>query len=152
MDEVVRRGRGGSSFHNRPYHLYLLRPDDLDEVVVGGRRYVGFSEEYLDPRGGGASVSKAQLILGFLKEHRDRAWFSREVADGLADRGVRLVDVMSNVRRFERRGLVYVRGYKSEERETLFRIWDKPAEAMAIISEVRRSNTDLFDFERMLEN
>jgi len=40
---------------------------------------------------------------------------------------------------------------EAEVRETLFRMWDKPAEAMGIISEVRRNNTDLFDFERMLE-
>ena len=49
------------------------------------------------------------------------AFFAREVADLLADRGIRPPDVMSNVRRLERRGLVYVRGYRGVGRETPFR-------------------------------
>lgn len=147
--ERVLRGRGGSSMHTRPYHLYLLRPVGVDEVVVGGRRFVAFSEEYLDPRGGGA-VSKAQRILGFLKENRDRAFFSRDIADSLREYGVKPRDIMSNVRRYERQGLVYVRGYKTDERQTPFRrgyliTWldpEKPRE-QAIEEAVERTNRAL---------
>jgi len=117
--ELVFRGRGGVSQHNRPFHLYMLRPDGVDDVVVEGRRYVGFSEEYLDPRGGG--VSKAQRVLGFLRENRDGAFFSKDVVEALAEHGVKTRDVMANVRRYERRGLVYVRGYKTDETETPFK-------------------------------
>ena len=104
----------------RPFHLYMLRPEGVDDVVVGDRRYVGFSEEYLDPRGGGV-ISKAKRVLGFLKENSDLAFFSRDVVDALADFGVKSRDVMANVRRFERQGLVYVRGYKTDETETPFK-------------------------------
>jgi len=117
--ETVHRGRGGSVVHNRPHHLYLLRAGDAGSVVVGGRRFVEFDPVFLDPRGGG-NLSKSLMIRDFLSENCDKAWFSRQVADRLADRGVRIVDIMSNVRRFERNGLVYVRGYKTDERETPF--------------------------------
>jgi len=118
--EKVFKGRRGTVHHLLPYHMYLPRPSGRDQMVVDGRRYVGFSEEYLDPRGG-AGVSKAQRILEYLKENRGEAFFSVEVVEALAEHGVNPGDIMSNVRRYERRGLVYVRGYKGEERETPFR-------------------------------
>jgi hypothetical protein len=118
--ERVVRGRGGVSQHTRPFHLYVLRPNGVDDLVVDGRRYVGFSEEYLDPRGGG-SVSKAKRVLDFLRDNAERAFFSRDVADALAEFGVKPRDIMANVRRYERQGLVYVRGYKTDETETPFK-------------------------------
>jgi hypothetical protein len=117
--ERIHRGRRGSSAHIRPYHRYMLRPEGLDEVCVGGVRYVAFSEEYLDPRGGG-KISKARRVLNFLEENHGRAFFSNEVVEALDEHGVRSRDVMGNVRRFERRGLVYVRGYKTDSRQTPF--------------------------------
>jgi hypothetical protein len=118
--ERVVKGRGGVSQHTRPFHLYLLRPEGVDDVEIKGWRYVGFSEEYLDPRGGGG-VSKARRVLDFLRENGDKAFFSRDVADALAGFGVKTRDIMSNVRRYERQGLVYVRGYKTDETETPFK-------------------------------
>jgi len=118
--ERVLRGRGGVSQHTRPFHLYVLRPEGVDDVAVNGHRYVGFSEEYLDPRGGGG-VSKASRVLGFLRDNADGAFFSRDVADALAEFSVKPGDVMANVRRYERQGLVYVRGYKTDETETPFK-------------------------------
>jgi len=118
--ERVFKGRSGSLLHTRPFHLYLLRPKGVDEVMVGGRRFVGYADEHLDPRGGGG-VSKARRVLGFLREHVEEAFFSTDVVEGLKEYGVRNHDVMANVRRFERRGLVYVRGYKTDERQTPFR-------------------------------
>jgi len=147
--ERVFKGRGGVSTHTRPYHLYILRPEGLDEVVVEGHRFVGFSEERLDPRGGGA-LSKARRILEFLKEHGDEAFFSKDIAEALKEFGVKPRDVMSNVRRFERQGLVYVRGYKTDERQTPFKrgyliTWldqDKPREE-AIEEAVQRTERAL---------
>ena len=118
--ERVFKGRGGSSAHTRPFHLYLLGSEGSDDVVVGGLRFVGYDEEHLDARGGGG-MSKAGRVLGFLRENKDRAFFSRDVVDALSEHGVRSRDIMANVRRYERQGLVYVRGYKTDEVETPFR-------------------------------
>ncbi|MFQ6077456.1 MAG: hypothetical protein ACE5Z5_15230, partial [Candidatus Bathyarchaeia archaeon] len=133
--ERVFKGRAGVSSHTRPYHLYLLRPEGLDSAVVEGRRYVSYSKEHLDPRGGG-KTSKAQRVLDFLRENRDEAFFSRDIVEALKEYGVKPRDVMSNVRRFERQSHIYVRGYKTDERQTPFKkgyliTWlegDKPRE------------------------
>ena len=81
---------------------------------------MAYSKEHLDPRGGG-SVSKARRVLDFLRENGDRAFFSVDIVEALAEHGVLARDVMANVRRFEKRGLVYVRGYKTDEVESPFR-------------------------------
>ncbi len=118
--EKVFRGRAGFVRILRPYHLYLLKPEERGQLTPDGHQFVGFSKKYLDVRGGGKE-SKAKLILNILKKNSRRAWFSKEIADALKDRGVKPRDVMSNVRRYERAGLVYVRGYRTEERETPFK-------------------------------
>ena len=61
------------------------------------------------------------MVLEYLKEHADRAFFSKEIADSLKESGVRISDVMSNTRRYERQGLVYVRGYRTHDRQTPFK-------------------------------
>jgi len=66
--ERVFRGRAGSVETTRPYHLYLLRPEGIDSLVVDGVEFVAFDERYLDPRGGG-SKSKASRIRDFIEEH-----------------------------------------------------------------------------------
>lgn len=114
------KGRAGSVNILRSYYLYVLKPAGMDRMTLDGREFVVFSKKYLDPRGRGG-VSKAGLVLNFLRKNRERAWFSKEVADALKDRGVKPRDVMSNVRRWEKKGLVYVRGYRTEERQTPFR-------------------------------
>ena len=98
----VFKGRGGSSRTTRPFHLYLLKPSSVDLLHSDGCEFVSFSEEYLDTRGGG-SKSKAQRVLDFLRENNDRAWFSVEIAESLKEHGVKIGDIMPNVRRFERR-------------------------------------------------
>lgn len=118
--EKVFRGRAGFVRIVRPYHLYLLKPEGKTQLTFDGHEFVGFSKKYLDVRGGGKE-SKAKLILNFLKENGRRAWFSKEVAEALKSKGVKPRDIMSNVRRYERAGLVYVRGYRTEERETPFK-------------------------------
>jgi hypothetical protein len=118
--ERIFKGRGGISQTTRPYHLYVLRPDGVDSLVIDGREFVKYAEEYLDVRGGGKR-SKAKIILDFLKKHADQAWFSKQVAKALKDKGVKACDIMANVRRFEKRGLVYVRGYKMDNRQTPFK-------------------------------
>ena len=75
--ERVFKGRGGVTQNTRPYHLYLLKPEGKESVSVGGRLFVSYEGKYLDPRGGGG-VSKAQRVLDFVQEHRDRSFFSTE--------------------------------------------------------------------------
>jgi len=112
------KGRAGVRRNLRSYHLYVKAPEGRSMLIIDGLRFVGFEE---GKPSGEHQVSKARLILDFLAEHRDRAFFSKEVAEALKDKGVRLPDVMSNVRRFERMGLVYVRGYRSHDRQTPFK-------------------------------
>jgi len=118
--EKVFKGRAGSSRTTRPYHLYVLKPDGANSLRVDGNEFVSYSEEHLDVRGGGRK-SKAQMVLDFLRRNKDRAWFSTEISEELKENGVRIGDIMPNVRRFERKGLVYVRGYKLEDRQTPFK-------------------------------
>jgi len=147
----VFRGRAGFGRVMRPYHLYVLRPEGVDSLRVGGREFVKYRREFLDVRGGGRG-SKAKAILGFLEKNGDRAWFSKEIAESLKDKGVRISDIMANVRRFERKGLVYVRGYKSEDRQTPFRegyliTWidsEEPREE-ALEEAIKRTNGALAD-------
>jgi len=153
--ERVFKGRGGFSRSTRPYHLYVLRPEGRDKVFLNGYEFVAFDRKYMDARGGGKKKdSKAQKIFDFLKENREKAWFSKKIAETLKDEGVRVCDVMSNVRRFEKKGMVYVRGYESEDRQTPFRegyliTWmdrdsDKPRE-QAIEEAIQRTNRALED-------
>lgn len=52
--ERVNKGRGGVSHHVRPYHIYLRKGHTQGNVEMDDLRFVPFSEEHLDPRGGGA--------------------------------------------------------------------------------------------------
>ncbi len=102
----VFKGRAGTGRTMRAYHLYLLKPEGVDSLNLDGVEFVSFSEEYLDARGGG-SKSKAQRVLEFLEEKRERAWFSVEIVESLRGHGVKIGDIMPNVRRFEFGGANY---------------------------------------------
>lgn len=116
----VFKGRAGTSRTMRPYHLYLLKPEGVDSLHLDGVDFMSYDEQYLDARGGG-SKSKASRVLEFLEANRERAWFSVEIAETLKEHGVKIGDIMPNVRRFERRSQLYVRGYMLEERQTPFK-------------------------------
>jgi hypothetical protein len=95
----------------------VLRRGDEDSVVIDGKRFVAFDKTRLNKALG---KSKAQMVLDFLKENRDRAWYSKEIYEKLRDAGVTQSDIMATVRRYEKRGMVYVRGYRSHDRQTPF--------------------------------
>lgn len=63
-----------------------------------------YSEEFLDVRGGG-KYSKAKAILDFKRRTGMGSSFRGRLLRLLKDKGVKVRDVMSNVRRFERKGL-----------------------------------------------
>jgi hypothetical protein len=112
------RGRAGIKKNTRAYHLYLHKPM-RNSAVVKGMRFVKYQRKRLDERGAG--INKSALIRNFLKEHSDKAFYSTEVAEALKDNGVKQRDVMSTVRRAEKKGLVYVRGYRTHDAQTPFK-------------------------------
>ena len=65
--------------------------------------------------------SKAQLVMDFLRNNSDRAFYSKEIVSALRDKAVKPYDLMPNIRRFESKGLLYVHGYRADERETPFK-------------------------------
>ncbi|MGC8849250.1 MAG: hypothetical protein ACP5QI_02115 [Candidatus Bathyarchaeia archaeon] len=141
------KGRAGVRTNLRSYHLYVKAQKGKGTLLIDGIRFVTFNE---GSNVEGPGVSKAKLILDFLANHGDRAFFSTEVAEALKDKGIKPSDIMSNVRRFERKGLVYVRGYRSHDRQTPFKegyllTWidqDKPREK-AIGEAVERTDEAL---------
>jgi len=153
--ERIFRGRRGISQNTRPYHLYILRPERVDSLVLDSRRHVKYAKDYLDARGGGKK-SKAKFILEYLEEHGDHAFFSKDIAEALKGYGVEVRDIMSNIRRFEKKGLVYVRGYKTDDRQTPFKkgyliTWldpEKPRKE-AIKDAVQRTNKALNQLRKL---
>ncbi len=79
--ERLNKGRAGRPWNVRPFHLYTLKPAGVDHLQSNGHRLVAFSEAAKDPRGGNGQ-SKAGKILGFLKAHGDRAYFSAAASAG----------------------------------------------------------------------
>ena len=143
------RGRAGSVQTTRPYHLYMLKPEDVDSVKVNEVEFVAYAKEHLDPRGGG-SKSKASRIRDFIEKNDKKAFFSIEIAEALKEHGVKTGDIMSSVRRMEKQRQVYVRGYRYHDRETPFREGylitfidqGKPRE-QALDEAIERTNTAL---------
>ena len=107
----VLKGRAGVRTNLRSYYLYLLDPKHRVHMDIGDLRFARHQMRAASHR-----ASKARLILESLRKHRDRAFFSKDIANSLEDSGVRILDIMSNVRRFERQGLIYVRGYRMHDR------------------------------------
>jgi len=90
-------------------------------AVNDGRELPSNFVRYEDRKKDGRSreiESKASRILNFLKNNKDKAFYSSDVAKSL---GVKSCDIMANVRRFERKGLVYVRGYQSHDHRSPFK-------------------------------
>src|SRR5690606_6548154 len=127
------KGRAGFKSNTRMFHLYIINDqtgqgeEQREEgagteapIVVNGHRFVQFSPEYSDKRGNRGSKSKAQLILNFLKQHSDKAFYSTEIFSALKDKGVTMPDIMTTARRYERKGLLYVRGYQTHDSQSPF--------------------------------
>jgi len=110
--ETKCRGRGGVAGYTRAVNYY---------AVNDGRELPSNFVRYEDRKKDGRSreiESKASKILNFLKDNKDKAFYSSDIAKKL---GVKSCDVMANVRRFERKGLVYVRGYQSHDKRSPFK-------------------------------
>lgn len=116
------KGRNGVKLNMRHFYLYLLRPEGSDGLNYRGRGYVKFDEKYLDNRGKKGRKSKASMIVDYLEENRDKAFYSTGIFEALKDKGIKIDDVSGTIRRYERKGLIYLRGYRSGggDRETPF--------------------------------
>ncbi|MCW4002623.1 MAG: winged helix-turn-helix domain-containing protein [Candidatus Bathyarchaeota archaeon] len=112
----VFKGRAGVSTHLKRYHSYILKPKDAGSFRVQGLEFVKFKTQLKVEK-----ISKAKIILSFLEKNLGRAFYSKEIAEALKDKGIKPRDVMTHARRFERKGLVYVRGYRTHDRQSPFK-------------------------------
>jgi hypothetical protein len=119
-DSAIFKGRGRVRKNTKSFYLYMLRPKGRRSFYKDGHRFVSYHEKYLGIRGS-KGRSNAQLILDFLRENSDKAIFSTEIAKALKDDGVVVRDVMSNLRRYEKKALVYILGYRGHEGQTPFK-------------------------------
>lgn len=120
-NDKVFHGRSGMVSNQRQYHCYLLGPVGVDSTFFQGQEFVAYSKKYLDKRGALNGRSKAECIREFIRRNRCRAFFSKELVEALKDKGVKPADIMSCVRRFEKKGGVYVRGYRTHDKQTPFK-------------------------------
>jgi len=123
----------------------------VSSVTFEGQQYVFYDEKYLDKRGGGSSLngkSKAKLIKEFLEENNNQAFFSKDLTTALKNQDIKPSDIMTNTRRLEKKGLVYVRGYRLHDKQTPFKddyiltwIDDKTPRDKAIEHAIKKTNT-----------
>jgi len=107
-------GRAGTSYNTRSFYLFVLG-NGGEEAVADNVRFLSHSST---PRT--VKPNKAQLVLNFLRENSDKAFYTTEIAARLKESGVTIRDVGVNLRRYEKRGEVCFRGYRNAEHETPF--------------------------------
>jgi len=107
-------GRAGTSYNTRSFYLFVLG-NGGEETATDNVRFLSHSDT---PRT--AKPNKAQLVINFLRDNGDRAFYTTEIAARLKESGVTIRDVGVNLRRYEKRGQVYFRGYRHAEHETPF--------------------------------
>jgi hypothetical protein len=93
------KGRGGASHNLRKYYLYILKPEDKDSVEFQGMRFVKYNKGIEKP----SKESKANILYQFLERNKESTFFSKEIAEALKDRGIKPSDVMTNIRKLERK-------------------------------------------------
>ena len=109
--ETDHKGRAGVVGYTRAINHYVV--NNGHEIPA---RFVKYDERKKDGRSREIE-SKASKILNFLEACNDKAFYSVDIVKELS---VKSSDIMSNVRRFERKGLVYVRGYQSHDQRSPF--------------------------------
>lgn len=146
------KGRAGMCRNLRSFYLYTLRHENPRFLPSGNCKFVSYEEWMSDSNR--QTFNKARSILDFLRVNSRRAFFSTDIAKVLGSKGVKQSDVMSNVRRWEKKGLVLVRGYRLDERQTPFKegfivTWidsEKPREE-ALNEAIERTNRALIEKE-----
>jgi len=110
--ETCSRGRAGVSGYTRAINYYAVNSGS--ELPAN---FVKYDERRKDGRSRDVE-SKADRILCYLLNNKDKAFYSNDVVKAL---GVKSCDIMANVRRFEKKGQVYVRGYQTHDGRSPFR-------------------------------
>jgi DNA-binding MarR family transcriptional regulator len=110
--ETSSRGRAGVSGYTRAINYYAI--SNSDELPAD---FVRYDERKKDGRCRDVE-SKANRILNYLMNNKEKAFYSNDIVKAL---GVKSCDIMANVRRFEKKGLVYVRGYQTHDGRSPFR-------------------------------
>jgi DNA-binding MarR family transcriptional regulator len=110
--ETSSKGRAGVVGNTRAINHYIVNKGhelSADFVKYEDRKKDGRSNR---------NESKARKILEFLKNNCDKAFYSKDVVKELK---VKSCDIMANIRRFEKKGLVFVRGYQSHDHRSPFK-------------------------------
>ena len=110
--ETSSKGRGGIVGFTRAINYYVM--NNGHEIPAN---FVRYEDRKKDSRSRDVE-SKASKVLSFLKENKDKAFYSVDITKELE---VKSCDIMANVRRFEKKGLIYVRGYQSRDQRSPFR-------------------------------
>jgi DNA-binding MarR family transcriptional regulator len=110
--ETNHRGRAGITGHTRAINYYAV--NNGQELPAS---FVRYDERKRDGRCRDVE-SKANGILNYLINNKEKAFYSNDIVKVL---GVKSCDIMANVRRFEKKGLVYVRGYQTHDGRSPFR-------------------------------
>jgi hypothetical protein len=109
--ETSSRGRAGVTGYTRAINHYAV--NNGNELPSN---FVKYDERKKDGRSRDVE-SKANGILYYLINNKDKAFYSNDIVKAL---GVKSCDIMANVRRFEKKGLVYVRGYQTHDGRSPF--------------------------------
>jgi hypothetical protein len=110
--ETCSKGRAGVVGHTRAINYYAV--NDGSELSAS---FVKYDERKKDGRCKDVE-SKADVILNYLINNKVKAFYSNDIVRALS---VKSCDIMANVRRFEKKGLVYVRGYQSHDHRSPFK-------------------------------
>lgn len=110
--ETSSKGRAGVVGYTRAINYYAV--NNGSELPAN---FVKYDERKKDGRSRNVE-SKACEILDYLKNNKENAFYSNDIVKAL---GVKSCDIMANVRRFEKKGLVYVRGYQSHDHRSPFK-------------------------------
>jgi DNA-binding MarR family transcriptional regulator len=110
--ETSNKGRAGVVGYTRAINYYAV--NNGSELPAN---FVKYDERKKDGRSRDVE-SKAYGILCYLRNNKEKAFYSNDIVKAL---GVKSCDIMANVRRFEKKGLVYVRGYQSHDHRSPFK-------------------------------
>ena len=106
------KGRAGVVGNTRAIYYYAV-----NNGVELPASFIDYKDRSKDGRNKEIE-SRAQKIIQFLREHSDEAHYSRDIVDTLE---VKSSDIMSNGRRYERNGMIYIRGYQSHDQRSPFK-------------------------------
>jgi DNA-binding MarR family transcriptional regulator len=110
--ETSHKGRAGITGYTRAINHYGV--NNGNELPAN---FVKYDERKKDGRSRDVE-SKAYGILNYLINNKEKAFYSNDIVKELK---VKSCDIMANVRRFEKKGLVYVRGYQTHDGRSPFR-------------------------------